>query len=230
MGSCVIQHLKDGCFIKVLYSSSTLIQPLWSKTKCIKALQNRAAPKHGSLNDFSHIVRIKWWTVTDYNHTTTCTWSPYLVASSALLLEILISPYPPAANGFEVWTASDPPGTAMRKSWGRDLGVPVVWTEVKHIYKSVWVEVTGEASWGLAVSYRIREHRGFCFFFSFLTSVHTRGQNGRLILQEKQYTTSTMLQHWFIFCSCHQCVSRITLALKWYIWKKSTSTNAISIM
>lgn len=98
-GSSVIQSLKDGCFIKVLYSSSTL-QPMWSKTKCIKALWNRAAPKHGSLNDFSHIVMIKWWTVTDYNQTTTRTWSPYLVASSALLLEMSISPYPPAANVF----------------------------------------------------------------------------------------------------------------------------------
>lgn len=51
-GSRVIQSLKGGCFIKVLYSGSTLIQPMWSKTKCIKALWNRAAPKHGSLNDF----------------------------------------------------------------------------------------------------------------------------------------------------------------------------------
>ncbi len=116
---------------------------------------------------------------------------------------------------FEVWTASVkgntspkkkkkkkkrkiPPGTTMRRSWGRDLGVSVVWTEVKHIYKS-WlgalVELTGEASWGLAeVSFRVREHRGFFFFFFFLTSVQTRGQSGWLIIKENNYTTSTVLQ------------------------------------
>lgn len=142
---------------------------------------------------------IKWRTAMDYNHTTYCTWSPYLVASSALLLEMLISPYPPAANGFEVWTASVKGNTSthQKKKWlapphpstdkeerkgqkktgttmaGRFECVCCV-TKVKHEYKSrlgALVEVVGEASWGVAeVSFFIRGCRDFFFPFKHLST------------------------------------------------------------
>lgn len=163
-----------------------------SKTKCIKALWNRAAPKHGSLK----------WLFTHDQMTDCDGLQPHYLLHMITIFSGLFctfvgnvdKPLSPSSEWF--WSLnkhqskviqahtkrkmiSTPPQPKHR--WGRKEGtkkLELLWrgdlsvccvTKVKHEYKSrlgALVEVVGEASWGVAeVSFFIRGCRDFFFPF-----------------------------------------------------------------
>lgn len=103
-----------------------------------------------------------------------------------------------------------PPEKWTHQLWESHEAEILVWAHIEKSWFAVLVEVTGEASWGLAeVSYRIREHRGFlCFFFLSLNfssnqrsewSIHSDGETVHDI--NNTLTPIHILQLSLIMCS-----------------------------